>query len=219
MRGLGLGAREIGTLTGARTTPEAPDLQRLLAAAREARDAAVAMEVSSHALSQGRVDGTRFRAAGFTNLGVDHLDHHGSIEEYYQAKRRLFSSAFTDLAVIDTRGPFGAPGRGGRHRGRRDRRRRPRVGHRRAAVEPVHVAWTPGGPSLGGMFNVANALMAAELVAGLGHDPVAIAAALGDASAVPGRFEAIDEGQPFTVVVDCAHTPDGLEAVLAAARR
>jgi UDP-N-acetylmuramoyl-L-alanyl-D-glutamate--2,6-diaminopimelate ligase len=219
MSELGVRAREIGTLTGARTTPEAPDLQRLLAQSRHSGDRVVAMEVSSHALEQRRVDGTKFRVVAFTNLGIDHLDHHGTIEDYFKAKQRLFSSDFADLAVIDTRGPYGA-----------------RLADE--AVLPVvritedHLADAVSGPRrsrfswrdesidlpLGGIFNVANALLAAEIVYGLGYAPDRITAALATAPAVPGRFETIDEGQVFTVVVDYAHTPDGLEVVLDAAR-
>lgn len=220
---LGVGAREVGTLTGARTTPEAPDLQRLFAEARRDGLRAVAMEVSSHALDQGRVNGTEFEVVGFTNLGVDHLDHHGTVEAYYQAKRRLFVGGFASKAVIDTRTPHGA-----------------RLAEEVAAETSLDIVQIDAGAlesavtrptgsefswrgqhvqlPLGGIFNVANAIMAAELVAALGHDPAAIAAALAAAPSVPGRFEIIDEGQPFTVVVDYAHTPDGLEVALAAAR-
>ncbi|MEM7141486.1 MAG: UDP-N-acetylmuramoyl-L-alanyl-D-glutamate--2,6-diaminopimelate ligase [Actinomycetota bacterium] len=219
LRALGVDAREVGTLTGARTTPEAPELQRLLADARAAGERVVAMEVSSHALDQHRVDGTRFRAVGFTNLGVDHLDHHGTIEAYFEAKLRLFTAGFASAGVVDVRQDWGR-----------------RVAD--AADMPIVeigddlLAGADTGPHtsrftwrghavrlpLGGMFNVANAVMAAELVHALGHDEAAIAAALADAPTVPGRFEPIDEGQSFSVLVDYAHTPDGLEAVLAAAR-
>jgi UDP-N-acetylmuramoyl-L-alanyl-D-glutamate--2,6-diaminopimelate ligase len=219
MRELGVGVREVGTLTGARTTPEAPELQRILGRARDEGQQLVAMEVSSHALEQRRVDGTRFRVVAFTNLGVDHLDHHGTIEHYFAAKRRLFTSEFADLAVIDTRGPFGA-----------------RLADTvdipvetitdddlrgvRTGTDHSRFSWRdlPIELPLGGAFNVANALLAAEIVRGLGHEPAAIAAALGAAHHVPGRFEIIDEGQPFAVIVDYAHTPDGLETVLEAAR-
>lgn len=216
---LGVSTREIGTLTGARTTPEATELQRLFARARSDGDGAVAMEVSSHALDQRRVDGTHFRVVGFTNLGVDHLDHHGTIEEYYAAKRRLFTEEFADLAVIDTRSAHGAR--------LADEAAMPVVRITDADLETARTSprrssfeWrgTAVALPLGGIFNVANAILAAELVAGLGFDPVAIAGALAGVPAVPGRFESIDEGQAFTVIVDYAHTPDGLEVVLAAAR-
>jgi UDP-N-acetylmuramoyl-L-alanyl-D-glutamate--2,6-diaminopimelate ligase len=216
---LGVRVREVGTLTGSRTTPEAPELQRLFADARRAGDQVVAMEVSSHALDQFRVDGTHFRVVGFTNLGVDHLDHHGTIDDYFEAKRRLFVGGFGELAVIDTRGVWG--------RTLADGIEMPCV-----TIDDAHLVGARTGPlsssfewrgvdvhlPLAGMFNVANAIMAAEIVHGLGHSPLDIAAALAAAPTVPGRFETIEEGQDFVVVVDYAHTPDGLEAVLGAAR-
>ena len=220
MGSLGVAAREIGTLTGVRTTPEAPELQRQLAAARRTGDRVVAMEVSSHALDQHRVDGCRFAVVAFTNLGMDHLDHHGTMEEYYEAKRRLFSPEKADLAVIDTRSAYGAR--------LADESEIPVV-----RIEPDDVTGESSGATasrfvwrgqavdlpLGGAFNVANAVLAAEVAVALGHDPARIARALAETPQVPGRFESVDEGQPFTVIVDYAHTPDGLEAVLDAARR
>ena len=216
---LGVATREIGTLTGVRTTPEAPELQRVFATARAEGTQAVAMEVSSHALDQRRVDGTRFAVAAFTNLGVDHLDHHGTMEDYFTAKQRLFTRELAEAAVIDVRDEWGA---------------------RLAAETPLPVSTVseaeladavtrPGSSTftwrghavelpLAGVFNVANALLAVKVVHDLGHDPADIAAALADAPPIPGRFETIDEGQEFTVVVDYAHTPEGLEAVLTAAR-
>lgn len=216
---LGIRAREIGTLTGARTTPEGPELQRVLADARQAGDQVVAMEVSSHALDQHRIDGTHFRVVGFTNLGVDHLDHHGSVEEYFAAKRRLFVDRFAEYAVIDTRGEWGRSLIDGLEmphtvidetqlEGARTGPRSSTFTWRRRTVELP----------LSGIFNVANAILAAEIVHALGQPADRIAAALAAAPTVPGRFETIDEGQEFTVVVDYAHTPDGLEAVLTAAR-
>ena len=216
---LGVRAREIGTLTGARTTPEGPELQRLLAEARAAGDQVVAMEVSSHALDQSRVDGTRFRVVGFTNLGVDHLDHHGTMENYFEAKRRLFADGYADTAIIDVRGEWG-------------RRLAESVDLPVTTIDEDALADAHTGPlsstfewrghtvelPLAGIFNIANAVMAAEIVRGLGHRSEAIAVALGAAPTVPGRFETIEEGQEFAVVVDYAHTPDGLEAVLSAAR-
>ncbi|MEQ8841278.1 MAG: UDP-N-acetylmuramoyl-L-alanyl-D-glutamate--2,6-diaminopimelate ligase [Acidimicrobiales bacterium] len=216
---MGVRAREIGTLTGTRTTPEAPELQRLFAEARRVGDQVVAMEVSSHALDQHRVDGTHFRVVGFTNLGVDHLDHHGTMDDYFDAKRRLFIDKFAEFAVIDTRTVWG-----------RTLASTVEIPH--AIVDDAHLVDAETGPlassftwrdvrvelPLAGIFNVANAIMAAEIVHGLGHSPADIAAALASAPTVPGRFETIDEGQEFSVVVDYAHTPDGLEAVLSAAR-
>lgn len=216
---LGGAATEIGTLTGERTTPEAPELQRILAESRDRGHGTVAMEVSSHALDQHRVDGTRFRVAGFTNLGVDHLDHHGDLEAYFEAKARLFEPDRTAFAVVDTSTD------GGRRLA--DRLEIPHVligseelVRREATTAGSRFLWRGLDVLLPlvGTFNVSNAVLAAEMLVALGHRPDAIAAAMERVDGVPGRFEVIDEGQPFAVVVDYAHTPDGLEAVLATAR-
>ena len=210
----------VGTLSGARTTPEAPELQELLARARDRRADAVAMEVSSHALAQHRVDGTRFAAAVFTNLSADHLDYHRTMEEYFRAKARLFEPPFTEIAVVDIDTTYG--------RLLADSVRLPVVVRSGASTVEIldvglassvfrwrdHIVHLP----LGGRFNVANAVLAADATAALDVAPGAIAAALATVSPVPGRFERIDEGQPFTVIVDYAHTPDGLARVLDAAR-
>ncbi|MEO0495506.1 MAG: UDP-N-acetylmuramoyl-L-alanyl-D-glutamate--2,6-diaminopimelate ligase [Actinomycetota bacterium] len=216
---LGRSATEIGTLTGVRTTPEAPELQRVLADAHRQGHAAVAMEVSSHALDLHRVDGTRFAVGVFTNLGVDHLDFHGDLASYEAAKARLFTSELTDLGIVSTD---------------------TEAGERIAAAAEIPIvpvdttareaaATGPTGSRfrwrghdvslpLAGPFNVTNAVLAAEAVAALGHAEADVADALGRVRGVPGRFETVDAGQVFTVIVDYAHTPDGLEAVLGAAR-
>jgi len=217
--GLGSPVHEIGTLTGSRTTPEGPELQRELAAALAAGDSAVAMEVSSHALDLHRVDGTRFRVVAFTNLGADHLDHHLTYEAYFDAKAKLFTPEMAELAVID-----------GRTQAGEEMVRRcelPTVVIDRSSIEtiestPVSTTFRWRGVvvdlPLGGAFNVANAAIAAESALALGHEESAIAQALSESAPVPGRFESIDEGQDFTVIVDYAHTPDGLAAVLETAR-
>ena len=216
----GLITDEIGTLTGARTTPEAPELQRSFAAAVGRGDNAVAMEVSSHALDQYRVDGTRFRVAAFTNLGRDHLDHHGTVEAYFESKVRLFDALLSDNAVVHIGSDHG-------------RRLADAVSIPLVEVGPDTAEIVGLGPRvsrfrwrgeqielpLGGVFNVANAVVAAEVAIVLGIDPVLIAKTLGEVPQVPGRFESVEAGQDFTVIVDYAHTPEGLEAVLAAARQ
>lgn len=209
----------LGTLDGPRTTPEAPLLQAELA--RQVRDQtkAVAMEVTSHALVQHRVDGIRFGCAVFTNLSQDHLDFHHTMESYYDAKASLFTSERAEVGVAGADDPFGrrlldeAPipmepfslseatgvelgAFGARFRWR---------GH------PVHLR-------LHGCFNVANALAAAHASCQLGVPEATVAAGLSALDGVPGRYEGVDEGQPFRVVVDYAHTPAALAAVLAAAR-
>jgi len=220
LRRLGELVHEIGTLTGARTTPEAPELQRELALALAGGDSSVAMEVSSHALDLHRVDGTRFKVVAFTNLGMDHLDHHGTIEAYFDAKAKLFTPEFADIAVID------ATSQAGEELAKRCSV--PSVIVSRDSIEtlgsgPRSTLFQWRGVTvdlpLGGAFNVANAVLAAEIAVALGHGAAEVAGALAASKPVPGRFETIDEGQDFTVIVDYAHTPDGLAAVLETARQ
>jgi len=209
----------LGTLSGLRTTPEAPVVQAQLAAFRDDGCDAVAMEVSSMALDQHRADAIDFRIGVWTNLSQDHLDYHGDIESYYRAKARLFDPSRCAAAVVN----------GDDAAGRR------LMGELRIPVTPYGLADAenlmiePAGSSftwrghdialtLGGAHNVSNALAAATAAAQLGIDPATIAAGLSAAPSVPGRWEVIDAGQPFTVIVDYAHTPDGLEQVLSAAR-
>jgi UDP-N-acetylmuramoyl-L-alanyl-D-glutamate--2,6-diaminopimelate ligase len=209
----------IGTLSGARTTPEAPDLQARLAELRDEGARAVSMEVSSHALALHRVDGTRFAVAVFTNLGRDHLDFHDTLEEYFAAKARLFTPELAEVAVVGVDDPHG--------RLLRDAARIPTRGYSLADVEDLEL-----GPRsstgrwrgqrlrvpLGGAFNVRNALAAAMAALELGVDEATVVEGLAAAPPVPGRFEAVALEAPFTAVVDYAHTPDALEALLGAAR-
>jgi UDP-N-acetylmuramoyl-L-alanyl-D-glutamate--2,6-diaminopimelate ligase len=209
----------LGTLSGPRTTPESPELQRWLADRRAEGTEVVAMEVSSHALALHRVDATRFAAAVFTNLTRDHLDFHATMEEYFAAKRRLFTPELCERAVVGTDDPYG--------RRLLAEAQVPTVGYGLADARDLRVG--AGGSTftwrsatirlrIGGRFNVANALAAAETARLLGVEEAVIGAALSGPVVVPGRFEAVEEGQPFRVVVDYAHTPDGLEQVLRAAR-
>jgi UDP-N-acetylmuramoyl-L-alanyl-D-glutamate--2,6-diaminopimelate ligase len=212
----------IGTLTGARTTPEATDLQATLAGMRDDGDTAVAMEVSSHALALHRVDGTWFAVAVFTNLSRDHLDFHTDLDGYFEAKARLFTPGFCGAAVIDVDGRYG------RELAERTEAAGIPTTRYRAGDADDLVLGAAGSTfrwhgasvqlGLGGRFNVANALAAAEAAALLGVADDVVAAGLAAAGPVPGRFEVVDAGQPFAVVVDYAHTPDGLEHVLASAR-
>ena len=209
----------LGTLSGPRTTPEAPELQaRLAAAVRDGRKV-VAMEVSSHALALGRVRATRFAVAVFTNLSHDHLDFHRDLEDYFAAKASLFAPEYADGAVVNADDPYGA-------RLLADPRI-PTEGFGLAEahdleVGPARSRFTWRGQRvelpLGGRFNVANALAAATAAARLGLDPEVIAAGLSGATPAPGRFEAVEEGQPFAVLVDYAHKPGALASALAAAR-
>ncbi len=214
-----------------RTTPESIDLQADFRAMLDGGDAACAMEVSSHALDLGRADAVHFAAAIFTNLTQDHLDYHGTMEAYFAAKRRLFvgegESRPPGLSVINVDDPYG----------RRLAAEVPdavtfgideAAGYRAVdvvtGVDGAHlVLVTPAGERaltipLRGRFNVANALGALAAVHGLGADLDSLCEALAGGVQVPGRFESVDEGQDFAVLVDYAHTPDSLANVLRAAR-
>jgi UDP-N-acetylmuramoyl-L-alanyl-D-glutamate--2,6-diaminopimelate ligase len=210
-----------------RTTPESVDLQALLRRMADAGDTACVMEVSSHALELERVADVRFAAAAFTNLTQDHLDFHPDMEHYFRAKARLFERAPAAINVDDQYGRRLAAEAGGPvlTYGRAD----PAAGVRPHAVDvgPSGVisliATTPRGPlpldvRLRGAFNVENVLCAVAIseVLGLPHD--AVRAGIAAVAGVPGRFEPVESGQPFTVLVDYAHTPDGLENVLRSAR-
>jgi UDP-N-acetylmuramoyl-L-alanyl-D-glutamate--2,6-diaminopimelate ligase len=213
-----------------RTTPEAIDLQKTFRRMLDAGDTACAMEVSSHALELHRADAIHFAAAIFTNLTQDHLDFHPTMEDYFGAKRRLFVDANPLNLVVNIDDPYGA-------RLARDvsdpitfsLRSDAGATYVATAVETDlsgtrFVARTPDGPielrsPLRGLFNVCNVLGALAAARALGVSPDACAAAIRGAGQVPGRFETVDEGQDFAVVVDYAHTPDSLENVLKAARR
>jgi UDP-N-acetylmuramoyl-L-alanyl-D-glutamate--2,6-diaminopimelate ligase len=214
----GLRPEVLGTLTGARTTPEAPDLQRQLARWRDASVDVVAMEVSSHALALHRVDATRFRVAVFTNLSRDHLDFHGSMEQYFETKARLFTSEFSEAAVVNLDSPHG--------RLLSDSSTIPTFGFSTSEIDALRMdvngsrfLWRGREVALpiAGSFNVSNALAAAHTALVLGLDEEDVVAGLSRPVAVPGRFERVDLGTSFAVIVDFAHTPDGLEQVLIAA--
>jgi UDP-N-acetylmuramoyl-L-alanyl-D-glutamate--2,6-diaminopimelate ligase len=207
----------------ARTTPEAPDLHRVFARMRDAGVAAVAMEVSSHALGDDRVGGVMFDAAVFTNLSQDHLDHHGTMDAYFAAKASLFAPDRTRRAVVNVDDPWG----------RRllpaavpvvtyglDPSAEVRAEDLRATTEGL--AFRVGGRAvaspLRGAFNVWNCLATIAVARVLGIDDDAIARGLADADHVPGRMEPIDARDGSLVVVDYAHTPDSIRNVLAAAR-
>lgn len=209
----------IGTLSGARTTPEAPELQERLAGARDGGRSAVSMEVSSHALALGRVRATHFEVAVFTNLSHDHLDFHRDLEDYFEAKAQLFTPAYADAAVVNVDDPRG--------RELLARALVPTEGYGLVDASDLEVGSTScrfrwRGEQvqvpLGGRFNVSNALAAATAAARLGLTPAVIAAGLAAAPPVPGRFEPVEEGQPFAVLVDYSHKPGALAGALEAAR-
>ncbi|HEY5111284.1 MAG TPA: UDP-N-acetylmuramoyl-L-alanyl-D-glutamate--2,6-diaminopimelate ligase [Acidimicrobiales bacterium] len=218
-RALSWNAASIGTLTNQRTTPAAPELFRSLANAVAQFDAAtansvVAMEVSSHALDQHRIEGLRFCVAAFTNLGHDHLDYHETMERYFQAKASLFTPEFAKRAVIWTDDEYG---------------------ERLASITSIPVTrvsrhdavdvdsslqgstffWRGhlvNSPLIGG-YNVDNAVLAMTIMSCLGADDAAIAAAMGQVASIPGRFDVL-RGTNATVIIDYAHTPEGLARLL-----
>ncbi|HEV2825754.1 MAG TPA: UDP-N-acetylmuramoyl-L-alanyl-D-glutamate--2,6-diaminopimelate ligase [Actinomycetota bacterium] len=210
------------------TTPEAPDLQRLLAEMADAGVQAAAMEVSSHGLALHRVDGTRFKAAIFTNLTQDHLDFHADLEDYYLAKRRLFTAPFTPLGVVNVDDLHGRQLAGTAEVATVTTGTAAdaewRATEVTAALEGTSFRLSsPAGSRLvrlrlAGQFNVANALGALAAADALGIDLDTAVAGLEALAGVPGRFERVDAGQPFTVLVDYAHTPDSLDNLLRAAR-
>jgi UDP-N-acetylmuramoyl-L-alanyl-D-glutamate--2,6-diaminopimelate ligase len=207
-----------------RTTPEAPDLHRLLAEMREQGVEAVAMEVSSHGLDQHRVDGIRFARAVFTNLSQDHLDYHASMEEYLAAKARLFTPSMSEAAVINHDSEEGRrlASAGlpvitfGLDEGADVRARRVETTTDGLAFEVDGLRVTS---TLRGQFNVENCLAAFATARSLGYDEALAASAVSSVRGVPGRVEVVEAGQPFLVLVDYAHTPDGVENVLVAARQ
>ncbi len=210
----------IGTLTGAHTTPESSDLQARLADFVAHGVTAVVIEVSSHALELQRVAGCHFDIAVFTNLGRDHLDLHGTQERYFAAKARLFQPDLSDEAVVNVDDPHG--------RLLMDVGAIPTIGYGLGDIDDVTVTATSHSyrwrermieVPIGGGFNVMNSLAAATACDRLGIDAATIESGLREAASVPGRFEAVVAGQPFAVIVDYAHTPDGLEKAISAARQ
>lgn len=209
----------VGTLDGGRTTPEAPELQRRLAEARDAGVRACAIEVSSHALALGRVEGMRFDVGVFTNLSPEHLDFHGSLEAYFEAKASLFTPERCRFGVANADDEHGArllaaapiPMASFSLADAHDLEVGVAGSRFRLGRHRVHLR-------LGGVFNVRNALGAAVAARALGVEAAAIVEGLEAAAPVPGRFEAIPGPSGVTVVVDYAHTPAALEQVLQAAR-
>ena len=254
-----VGTRVAGQdVPSALTTPEAPELHALFAVMREREVEACAMEVSSHALVMGRVDGVRFDVAGFTNLGRDHLDFHADVEDYFAAKASLFTRRHTRLALVNLDDAWGrrlhaqltaadelpvrsfavveeededeeveADGAAGDSGASGDSSASGaltadwRAGEVQATASgSAFTVYGPGGArarvevALPGRFNVSNALCALAGLVELGYPLSAVAAGLAAVRGVPGRLEVVDAGQPFLAVVDYAHKPDAVEAVL-----
>lgn len=235
LAGAGVSVGVIGTLgtriAGAEvktalTTPEAPDLHALFALMVERGVEACLMEVSSHALVLGRVDGVVFDVAVFLNLGRDHLDFHPSVEEYYAAKASLFTPERARLALVNVDDAFGRRLAGetalpvhtlsteaadADWRARDVRAEPGRSAFRVAGPGGAEVA---AGVPLAGAYNVANALAAIAACGEAGFEAGHVAAGIAAMSGVPGRLERVDAGQDFEVVVDYAHKPDAVEAAI-----
>jgi UDP-N-acetylmuramoyl-L-alanyl-D-glutamate--2,6-diaminopimelate ligase len=216
---LGWNSAQIGTLTNERTTPAPPELFRTLRELVDGFDATkqrsvVALEVSSHALVQRRVEGLRFTVVAFTNLGHDHLDYHGSMDEYFAAKAQLFTPEHAQCAVIWCDDPYGERLASSITLGVVEVRRGDATDVTASLRGTTffwrnHVINTP----LVGDFNVDNALMAMAVLSALGANDAAIAYAMSDVHNVRGRFEVVSSNGVI-VIVDYAHTPDGLRRVL-----
>lgn len=216
-------------LPATHTTPTSDQIQRILARALELGVRNIAMEVSSHALTQDRVRGTHFAAVGFTNLTQDHLDYHGTMEDYFEAKRSLFSNEYAEQAFIVVDSEYG------------------RRLHQTSEVPVVALSikeradWylescdpTPSGFSLSirgtggisidgqthlmGTYNLENLLLAIAIASQSGVDPLVISRALPDLVGAPGRMERVALSAPFMAIIDYAHTPDAVQRVLTAIR-
>jgi UDP-N-acetylmuramoyl-L-alanyl-D-glutamate--2,6-diaminopimelate ligase len=214
------------TVPSERTTPEATDLHALFAVMRERGVTAVAMEVSSHALALGRVDGVRFAASVFTNLSQDHLDFHADMEDYFRAKASLLTPARSARGVVnaddaagqrllaDPQVPLTSYGEKGEFRAEQP------------SLRPDGSAFVLVGPGvradasvqLPGAFNLSNALGALACLVTVGVPVDAAARGVAALPGVPGRMERVDAGQPFTALVDYAHTPEAVTTLLRAVR-
>ncbi|MFJ9419531.1 UDP-N-acetylmuramoyl-L-alanyl-D-glutamate--2,6-diaminopimelate ligase [Streptomyces sp. NPDC101227] len=220
-------------LKSERTTPEATDLQALFAVMRERGVKAVAMEVSSHALVLGRVDGCVFDVAIFNNLSPEHMEFHSGMEDYFQAKAELFTKARSRAGVVNLDDEYGkrlAEGESEVPVTTFSAEGHPDADWRAADVEvgTLGSTFTVHGPQgqtlraaspIPGPFNVANALAAITSLIVAGIDPQTAADGVAAVPGVPGRLERVDAGQPYLAVVDYAHKTDAVESVLRALRK
>lgn len=229
----GIGAGLVGTvqylvggqvISASRTTPESPDLNALLSAMADKGSEACIVEVSSHALCLERITGIRMEVAVFTNLTSDHMDFHKDMEDYFEAKTRLFSQNAAAHCLINVDDPYG------RRLLERTGSRTLTFGIKSGDIRPEgKMEWgewgsrlslaTPWGTvridsPLPGVFNISNMMAAAGICGLLGLSPEAVSEGISEVRRVPGRFEIVDRGQPFTALVDYAHTPDALENLL-----
>ena len=230
---IGTNGIEIGPekLVASYTTPEASELQSLLATMSERHISHVLMEVSSHALEAKRVAGNKFAVVGFTNLTQDHLDFHGDMASYFAAKSKLFTNEYCDLGFVNIDDKYG-----------RELFNNSQIPVISLARENTSAQWhferiesTPrgycvairgtGGILIEGDFNLIgehnldNLLMAVAIAAQFEVDPLVIGNSLSQLQAAAGRLESIDIGQKFMALVDYAHTPDAVTRTLATLRK
>ena len=214
------------------TTPEATDLQSIVATMRERNVRNMVMEVSSHALTMHRVTGSHFKIVGFTNLTQDHLDFHGDMEKYFHAKARLFTNEYSESAIVNIDDPHGLrlfqdaqiPTKSlSRTNQKADwyyqshEVSQSGIGFD-VAIRGVGGVLIEGYLPLLGLHNLDNALLATALAVESGVDPVAISYYMRNLRAPIGRLEPVDVGQNFLALVDYAHTPDAVVRALATAR-
>lgn len=224
LRCAGMSPHVFGTLNSERTTPEATDLQREMRRAINEGAQSVVMEVTSHALQLQRVAGVQFAAGIFTNLGHDHLDFHGTMENYFEAKAELFSTATTRIAIVnidDTWGMKLAESLEGSYVGSDIVRVSiNEVQNLESTLARSSYAWRGRNIALplGGLFNVSNALLAATAAEVHGVSLEAIVEGLAALQVVPGRVQKVSNNSGVDAFVDFAHTPDSLQAVLRSAR-
>jgi len=217
-------------LSSTRTTPESCEIQSLIAVMRERHLRNVAMEISSHALSLDRIQGSHFNIVGFTNLTQDHLDFHGDMETYYLVKKKLFSFEFADLAVINIDSEYGARLANeidipflsvSRDATSADWHYESIVATKSGtdvSIRGIGGILIEGTLPLHGDYNLDNALMAIAIAIQSGVNPVEISSLLSQLTGAQGRLERIDVGQDFLTFVDYAHTPDAVRRVLETCR-
>lgn len=213
-------------IESARTTPEATDLQATAATMRERHMRHLVMEVSSHAISLHRIQGSHFAFVGFTNLTQDHLDFHGSMEGYFAAKAALFTFNYADQAVINIDDPYGARLAGTTELpvisiSRTNKNATWHYTDIDATAKTIHFKLRgssgiliESSTKLRGAYNLDNLLMAIAIAVESGVDPIDIAAAVPNLAGAAGRLEAVNVGQQYSALVDYAHTPDAVSNVL-----
>lgn len=217
-------------LTSTRTTPEAAELQALVATMRERHCRNLVMEVSSHAIALERIRGSYFAAVGFTNLSQDHLDFHASMEDYFETKSKLFTYEYADQAFINiddsygqilaekTELPVQSLSRFNENATWHYTRIEEGIAHSDISIRGVGGVLIDSRTTLRGGFNFDNLLMAVAICVESGIDPIDIQTLIPHLVGAVGRLEPVNLGQNFTALVDYAHSPDAVARVLAAAR-